>query len=100
MLPNGDQHIVVMVPCSDSESEDCRSAKADTVISHEQSTLDLDAKPSRLSPESLFAIRARMTHRFRYVSRLSQSELQSQAGCTRPRSRSTGIFNVFKEFWP
>ena len=69
-LPNGDQHIVVMVPCSDSESEDCRSATADAVISGGQSTLD--AKSSRLSPESLSAIRKRMTHRFRDVWRLSQ----------------------------
>ena len=62
VLPNGDQHIVVMVPCSNDESEDCRSARDETATSQRQSTLN--AQPSRLSPESLSAIRAKMTHRF------------------------------------
>jgi hypothetical protein len=51
VLPNGDQHIIVMVPCSDRESEDCRSARDETAISNKLSTLD--AKPSRLNPDSL-----------------------------------------------
>src|SRR5690349_1744865 len=54
----------------------------------------------RMVCANVFGLRWSTKLRFRYVSRLSQSELQSQAGCTRPRSRSTGIFNVFKEFWP
>ena len=65
VLPNGDQHIVVLVPCSDA-AEDCRSARDETAISHGQSTLEV--KPPRLTPESLSAIRARMTHRFRNIS--------------------------------
>ena len=70
VLPNGDQHIVVMVPCSDSDSQDCRSARDESATSQRISILN--AKPSLLSPESLSTIRARMTHRFRGISRLSQ----------------------------
>jgi probable HAF family extracellular repeat protein len=70
ILPNGDQHIVVMVPCSDRESENCRGARDETAISNKLS--GLDGKPSRLNPDSLSAIRARMNHRFRGVSRKSQ----------------------------
>jgi probable HAF family extracellular repeat protein len=70
VLPNGDQHIVVMVPCSDSESEDCRTARHEAATSQRQSILN--AQPSRLSPESLSAIRARMTYRFRGIPRPSQ----------------------------
>jgi probable HAF family extracellular repeat protein len=69
ILPNGDQHIVVMVPCSDRESEDCRGARDETAISNKLS--GLDGKPSRLNPDSLFAIRARMNYRFRGISRQS-----------------------------
>jgi len=69
LLPNGNQHIVVLVPCSENESEDCRGARAETAASHGQSTL---AEPPRLTPESLSAILARMTHRFRNISHLSQ----------------------------
>jgi probable HAF family extracellular repeat protein len=70
VLPNGDQHIVVLVPCSDRESEDCRSAGDQTATSQRQSILN--AQPSRLSPESLSVIRAKMAKRFRVISRSSQ----------------------------
>ena len=69
VLPNGDQHIVVMVPCSDSDSEDCRSARDETATSQRQSIFN--TQPSRLSQESLSAIQARMTYRLRGITRLS-----------------------------
>jgi hypothetical protein len=69
-LPNGDQHILVMVPCSETESEDCRSARDEASMSQTRSISD--AQPSYLSPESLSAIRARMGHRFRGIPRLTQ----------------------------
>jgi len=70
VLPNGDQHIVVMVPCSESESENCRSVRDETATAQRKSILN--AQPSPLSPESLSAIRARMTYRFRGIPRPSQ----------------------------
>lgn len=70
VLPNGDQHIVVMVPCSDRGSEDCRGAGDQTAILQGQSMSKTHTSP--LSPESLSAIRAKMTNRFPGISRLSQ----------------------------
>lgn len=70
VLPSGDQHIVVLVPCSESESEGCRCAREETAISPGQSTFQITS--SRLSPESLSGIRARMTSRFKGISRASE----------------------------
>jgi probable HAF family extracellular repeat protein len=70
VLPNGNQHIVVMVPCSDGESQGCRSAINETV--HSQGQSRLNPQTSRLTPQSLAAIRARMTHRFRGIADLPQ----------------------------
>jgi probable HAF family extracellular repeat protein len=66
-LLNGDQHIVVLVPCFESEWEGCRSARDESAISQRQSLLQ--ANPSRLSREALSEIRRRMTTRFKNISR-------------------------------
>jgi probable HAF family extracellular repeat protein len=70
VLPNGDQHIVVLIPCLENESEGCRLARRETATSQRQSSLN--ALPSRLSPESLSAVRGKMTKRFRGIARVSQ----------------------------
>jgi len=68
VLPNGDQHIVVLVPCSSTESVDCHSAREETASAQTKSISE--SKSTHLSPESLAAIRARMTQRFPDIQHL------------------------------
>jgi probable HAF family extracellular repeat protein len=66
VLPNGDQHIVVLTPCLENEFEGCRRARQESAAPRTQSSLN--AQPSRLSPESLSAVQARMAKRFRGIA--------------------------------
>jgi probable HAF family extracellular repeat protein len=64
LLPNGDQHIVVFVPCGESKSDDCRDTNEGRTAAPEKQA-NFGTVQTRLTPESLAAIRSRLTHKYR-----------------------------------
>jgi probable HAF family extracellular repeat protein len=67
LLPNGDEHIVVFVPCSGTDAEGCRAAREDAA-----QTQSAFSNPTRLTPEMLTKIRNRAMHKFRGIPGLTQ----------------------------
>ena len=63
ILPNGNPHIVVMVPCTGTESEGCRGAREELSVAQQQ--LAFSNHHTRLSPENLAAIKRRAIRKFR-----------------------------------
>ena len=71
ILPNGNPHIVVMVPCTGSESEGCRGAREDASVAQQQ--LAFGNNHTRLSPENLAAIKRRAIRKFRGFPGVNQN---------------------------
>lgn len=67
VLPNGDQHIVILVPCRGDESEGCRNAREDTSSAHQTSPAARGLEHTRLTPDGLAAIKAKMIRKFRGI---------------------------------
>jgi probable HAF family extracellular repeat protein len=61
ILPDGNPHIVVMVPCTGTEADGCRGAREDAHVAQQQLAFK---NPTRLTPEALAAIKKRAMRRF------------------------------------
>lgn len=61
ILPSGDEHIIVFVPCS-NESEDCRGANESRVEAQKVQT-NFGPAQARLTPEKWTALKSRLTLR-------------------------------------
>jgi probable HAF family extracellular repeat protein len=72
VLPNGDSHAFLLIPCNDehSDEEGCQDEGEGTAATIQNSPAPVDQTSSKenlgsLTPETLFALRARCTHRYR-----------------------------------
>jgi probable HAF family extracellular repeat protein len=63
ILPDGNPHIVVMVPCTGTETGGCRGAREDASVAQPQ--LSLSSNHAPLTPEALAAIKGRSIRKFR-----------------------------------